>query len=502
MKIRSRNLHPRRGRSGRLPAALVAAATASAAFGGDGLDPLIPDQVILKLAEDASLEAVVQELAPVAPGIHAADEIPGRRIHQLRFELQDGAPPDGLEPALAGMVAAGTLIWSEFGYQAQTGEGRTDSLWVTGLDLGADQYHGQFVRELLGLQAAHALTRGSGVVVAVLDTGLDLTHPLIEGPISAAALDLVDGLPSITDPTDGIDNDADGLVDEMAGHGTFVASLVHLVAPEATLLPIRILDTEGRTDIFLMAKGIAAAIDGGAQVINMSLGSTYKSVAVEDLTDEAAHSGVVVVASIGNLDRDAPEEYPAADNGAFGVVATGPADLRAPFSNYGDFAAISAPGTVALAGKAGVDPNLSVLGAIPGGGVGGWAGTSFSTALVSAAAALVRAAHPEWPNAAVPLSDLADAVMEPLLLHAVPIDAINPGFEGLLGAGRLDVAASIKASPPQNPADLDGDGSVDGVDLTIVLAAWGPCNNCPADIDGNGMVDGVDLTEVLAGWTG
>ena len=306
----------------------------------------------------------------------------------------------------------------------------------------------------------------------------------------------------MTDPADGLDNDLDGLVDEMAGHGTFVASLVQLVAPDATLLPIRILDTEGRTDVYLMAKGIAAAIDGGAQIINMSVGTTYDSAAVEYLIDEAEAKGIVVVASIGNLAREEPKEHPAADGGAFGVVATDPSDLRAPFSNFGDFAAIAAPGTISMRGKAGADAQASVLGALPGGGVGAWSGTSFSTAFVAGAAALVRSQHPEWPNDEVLLEDLADAVMTPILAAAVPIDAFNPGFEELLGAGRLDVAAAIAMGPPANPADLDGNGSIDGGDLATLLAAWGPCADCAADLDDNGSVDGGDLATLLAAWMG
>ena len=100
------------------------------------------------------------------------------------------------------------------------------------------------------------------------------------------------------------------------------------------------------------------------------------------------------------------------------------------------------------------------------------------------------------------LEDLADAVMTPILAAAVPIDAFNPGFEELLGAGRLDVAAAIAMGPPANPADLDGNGSIDGGDLATLLAAWGPCADCAADLDDNGSVDGGDLATLLAAWMG
>jgi len=475
----------------------------AAAHAGDDRDPLIPDEIVLELAPGISLDSVLATLAPLAPGLAPVEQVPGRPIHLLRFDVAGPEPPPELEQALQEMVVAGELAWSEFGYEAQTGEGRTDSLWVTGVGLGPDDFRGQFARDLLGLPAAHATSRGAGVLVAVIDSGLDATHPLIEAPISAAAIDLVDGNPSITDPADGVDNDGDGLVDEMAGHGTFVASLVHLVAPEATLLPIRILDTEGRTSVYLMAKGIAAAIDAGADVINMSVGTTYDSVAIEYLVEEAENAGIVVVASIGNLDRQEPEEHPAADGGAHGVVATDPTDRRAVFSNFGDAAALAAPGTTAFGAKGGLDPSASVLGAVPGGGVGGWSGTSFSTAFVAGAAALVRAQHPEWPDAEVPLEDLADEVMARLLATAVPIDAMNPGYEELLGAGRLDAAAAVELGPPAgDPADVDGDGIVGGADLGVLLSQWGACAGCAADLDGDGVVGGADIAVLLGAWTG
>jgi subtilisin family serine protease len=492
---------PARSSTARLAAVAALAVAVSTLQAAEDRDPVIPADILLRLAPGTSLESVVAALAPLAPKLEVADQIPNRPIHLLRYEAEGPEPSPELELALEALVVGGTLTWAEFGYEAQTGEGRTDSLWVTGVGLGQDAYRGQFARDLLGLPAAHAMTRGAGVVVAVIDSGLDTTHPVVAGPM-APGVDLVDAVPAIGDPADGIDNDGDGLIDEMAGHGTFVASLVRLVAPDATLLPIRILDTEGRTSVYLMAKGIAAAIDGGAQVINMSVGTTYDSIALEDLVDEAVDSGIVLVASIGNLDREAPEEYPAADGGAFGVVATSPSDVRANFSNFGGFAAVAAPGTVAFRGKAGLDPQASVLGAVPGGGVGGWAGTSFATAFVSGGAALVRSRHPEWPNAEVPLEDLSDAVMDLLLSTAVPIDALNPGFEGMLGTGRLDVAAAVAIGPPANPADLDGSGEVDGGDLAILLASWGACTDCEADLDDSGAVDGGDLAVLLAAWMG
>ncbi len=484
----------------RVLAALACFACAGAnAHAGDDRDRIIPSDIVLRLSDGTSLQAVVDALEPLAPGLAAVEQIPGRPIHLLRFKSSGAEPPPELELAIDAMVKSGTLVWGEFGYEAETGEGRTDSLWVTGVGMGDATFREQFAGDLLGLPAAHTMARGAGVVVAIVDSGLATDHPLVRNPL-ATGIDLVDGLPTMSDPLDGIDNDGDGIADEMAGHGTFVASLVGYTAPHATLLPIRVLDTEGRTTVYLMAKGIAAAIDGGAQVINMSVGTTYNSVALEDLAEEAEDAGITLIASIGNLNRIAPEEYPAAANGSFGVVATNHVDQRAAFSNFGTFAALSAPGAVLFEAGGAPSPSASVLGAVPGGQVGAWSGTSFSTAFVSGAAALVRGQHPEWPTADVPIEDIAATVMGRLAMSATPIDEINPGYEAMLGAGRLFVAGAVAMGPPVNPADLDGSGTVDGTDLTALLASWGTCARCPADIDASGEVDGKDLTAMLAAW--
>lgn len=480
---------------------LVCAACAcigAAAHAGDERDRIIASDIVVRLADGMSLQGVVDALAPAAPGLAAVEQIPGRPIHLLRFNSTGAEPPPELEVAIDAMVKSGTLIWGEFGYEAETGEGRTDSLWVTGVGMGDATFREQYAGDLLGLPAARTMARGAGVVVAIVDSGLAADHPLVTNP-RMAGVDLVDGLP-MSDPLDGIDNDGDGIADEMAGHGTFVASLIGYTAPHATLLPVRVLDTEGRTTVYLMAKGIAAAIDGGAKVINMSVGTTYNSVALEDLAEEAEDAGITLVASAGNLNRVAPEEYPAATNGSFGIVATDHVDRRAAFSNFGKFVALSAPGALVLEAGGAPSPTASVLGAVPGGQVGAWSGTSFSTAFVSGAAALVRGQHPEWPTVDVPLEDIAATVMGRLAMSAIPIDAINPGYEAMLGAGRLFVAGAVSMGPPVSPADLNGSGTVDGTDLTALLASWGTCAHCPADIDASGEVDGKDLTAMLAAW--
>ena len=188
---------------------------------------------------------------------------------------------------------------------------------------------------------------GVGVVVAILDTGIDATHPALAGKVMVG-FNFITNSSMTADVGDGIDTDKDDLTDEMVGHGTFTAGLVHLVAPQAQLLPVTVLNPDGIGDGFIIAKGMFFAIDQGVEVINMSLGSTYKSQAVEDATDEAEGWGIVVVGAAGNFDTNEVEEFPAFDNGAFGIVATDHEDIKASFSNYGEDLTISAPGTRGL----------------------------------------------------------------------------------------------------------------------------------------------------------
>ena len=106
----------------RVPIAIAfAALAASAASAGDDLDDLIADEFVVCLGPGTSLESVLAALAPMAPGLEVEDQIPNRPIHRLGFDLKGTEPPLDLELALEAMVLDGTLVWSEFGYEAQTG---------------------------------------------------------------------------------------------------------------------------------------------------------------------------------------------------------------------------------------------------------------------------------------------------------------------------------------------------------------------------------------------
>jgi thermitase len=228
------------------------------------------------------------------------------------------------------------------------------------------------------LPQAFRVTRGAGVTVAVLDTGVDTTHPEL-------ASHLIGGY-------DFVDNDSDpsevGVagVDRAYGHGTFVSGLVALAAPDARIMPVRVLDPNGMGDVWRLAKSMVWAAANGADVINLSLGTyTRTHVANELISDLAANGrGIVVVAAAGNAASNIPQ-FPAGEGGSrvLSVAATTPVDTLATFSDFGSWVDAAAPG-------------VSVWSTVPGGQYATWSGTSMATGLASGEAALVRAAYPSF----------------------------------------------------------------------------------------------------------
>jgi subtilisin family serine protease len=492
-------------------AVLVAAAVMTlhgpaAMAGGDGepgFSPRVDDRVVVRLrtpedpnALDAFIAAFVATPGNESLGLSLVDAVPNRGILLLDLGSPEGFNLDGVALQLESGAFAKHLLWGEFLYLDDAPEGADGTTGSTYVDsIAPPSFHQQYARPKLGLDAAQTLSRGAGVVVAVLDTGVDPTHPVLAGAV-LPGVDFVDGDLDANDTADGIDQDGDGVADELFGHGTFVAGMIRLVAPDAMILPIRVLDDEGRGDGWAIIRGMFAAIDRGPEVINVSIRSTYNSQAVEDAADEAESLGIAVVAAAGNFDLDR-REFPAAKSAVIGVVALDELDRKADFSSYNDKMFISAPGDTAF-GSGVPDPSRSIIGPLPGGDYGAWEGTSFATPLVAGAAALIRGQHPEWP------ADIttATAIRTRLELTAVDISAQNPAFDPeVFGVGRMAVGAAVGLGPAA-PAvgDLDGDGTIGFLDLTRVLSDWGLIHSS-ADVDGSGRVDLGDLLRILSDWS-
>jgi subtilisin family serine protease len=461
--------HHHRSLASLLIVSVGAAALVTLPARGDGDDGYVAEQAMVELVDGADIEQLSAEF-----GTTVLAGIPAHGLFLL------GLPDGWTEEQFELIVEEDERVEeAELNHESDAPEGQTQSFFVQVLE---STFQGQYVWPRITLDPAHALTRGGGVVVAVLDTGVDATHPVLAERIATGGYDFVNGTTDVSDAGNGLDDDGDGDVDELVGHGTFLAGLVAAVAPEATILPIKVLDGDGTSNAFHVAQGIFHAVDQGADVINLSLGTTESNEMLELALEYAAQQGVVVVAATGNLGVDEPL-YPADDQHTIAVVATDADDVRAPFSNYGEHVALSAPG-------------VEVSSTVPGAEYGQWSGTSMATAIVSGAAALLRAVDPE----ATP------ALIEQVLRESAdPIDALNPGFEGMLGAGRLNAAAAVELlAPAAGTGDLNADGAVDVEDLLIVIGAWGPCPadpGCTGDANADAVVDIEDLLLVIMNWS-
>ncbi|MEZ5407473.1 MAG: S8 family serine peptidase [Acidimicrobiales bacterium] len=278
-----------------------------------------------------------------------------------------------------------------------------------------------YALDAIGLPAAHRLSTGSGVVVAVLDTGAQLDHPALAGGL-VPGWDMVDGDGVPAETSNGRDDDGDGTIDEGAGHGTHVAGIVRQVAPGARIMPVRVLDDDGSGSLWAVTEGMLWAASHGAQVINASFGTHGSASLLKDAVARVTADGVLVVGAAGNDGKDR-RMYPGAADGALAVASVGPGDVASTFTNRGRWVDVVAPGETIHAAYA-----------LPAGSYAANSGTSMATPFVSGEAALVRARRP----AASPAE-----VSRVITATATSVDRINPKMAGDLGSGRIDAAAAV-----------------------------------------------------------
>lgn len=285
----------------------------------------------------------------------------------------------------------------------------------------------------IGLPAAHRVSTGGGVKVAILDTGIDPHHPLFRGRIVASADFLNPANTAAIDMADGIDNDNNNAIDEAYGHGTHVAGIVSLAAPDCMLLVGRVLDADGQGDVLAVAAGIRWAVRNGADVINLSLGTLTHSDAIQNALEYAESRHVVVVASAGNWGAENPQEFPATSSHAFAIAASDASRHPASFTSFGNFVALSAPG-------------VAVRSAYPGGEYRLWSGTSMSTPFVAGTAALLLSLHPAWSPG---------QVFERILQTSSHLYGLSPAQVDKLGDGMLNAGAALAAdyAPGVTPTD-------------------------------------------------
>lgn len=302
-----------------------------------------------------------------------------------------------------------------------------------------------WAQQRFGTERLASMATGADVTVAVVDSGVDRTHPQLRTQV-------VDG-------TDYLEPAGDGTRD-CVGHGTAVASIIAAtardgvafrgLAPQATILPVRVSEQQlvdgqesGRTvSAGRFAAAIRWAVDHGADVLNLSVVLHTDDPAVRASVAYAVDRDVVVVAAAGNLhDVGDPLPYPAAYDGVLGVGAITADGSRAPFSQTGPYVDVVAPGT-------------EVLGAVPGRGHRRQNGTSYATPFATATAALIRQYHPGLSAAEVIGRIVATADPAPAAARdAYGAGVLNP-YRAVAdtGAAAVAPAPSALAAAPVDPA--------------------------------------------------
>ena len=316
-------------------------------------------------------------------------------------------------------------LWAGGNFLAWTGGSR--GLWAGGSYSLMPQ--NSQVWNKINLQAAQRLAPnlGAGVTVAVIDTGIDLNHSAFQGSLSA---------PSTWQDfyaNDAVPQDEGTLGMGAYGHGTNVAGIILQVAPRAKIMPLRVLGPSGSGDVATVARAIDWAVSKGANIINLSLGSSDNSKVVQDAVNRATSRDVLVLSSAGNANAS-KITYPAAnasnkDNGV-NILSVGSVDLadqKSSFSNYSDKLKVMAPGE-------------NVYAPAPGELVAAWSGTSQATPMAAGGLALALG-----QTLKVPVSSL-DAAMSQTAFGIYGIPG-NAPYDNKLGVkGRLDLAAFLSAT--------------------------------------------------------
>lgn len=277
----------------------------------------------------------------------------------------------------------------------------------------------QWGMDTINAEAGWARATGAGIIVAVLDTGVDGTHPDLLGQVIAGF-----------DPVTGLGIPA-GANSDFGAHGTHVAGIIAALndgvgtvglAPDVQIMPIPIFQP-GSVGSFLIGLGVIWAVDNGADVLNNSWGGAVYSQLVRATFDYALAHGVIPIASAGN-DRNAWIAFPAAYSGVIAVGATTPHNERTAFSQFGGWMSVTAPGT-------------RILSTVPGAGFEYWDGTSMSGPFVAALAALLLEIHPT-----------ATPCQIRRLMEKTAVDIEAPGFDTASGHGLINVAAAVTAPLP------------------------------------------------------
>jgi subtilisin family serine protease/PKD repeat protein len=474
-----------------LPTDIPSGPTASISNSSSLILPLrpayVPGQVIVKLrdgvtlsqgpgkpasANRAALAATLSRIGARQSARVFSDALaqqrtdePGSAVSDLariyRLKLNDGVD---VQTAVAALSADPNVEYAEPDYIARAADTQRISGWTVShpltpaLPKGPERSAGASVRfqsvapddplypaqwglAKIGAEAAWSVVTGTPAVdIAIVDSGIDLTHPDFANQLWINPGEIADN---------GVDDDNDGYVDDVNGwdfvygtnnvvdengHGTEVAGVAGAGANNGVgiaglcwncrLMVVKVMQPSGIANYSDVAAGVAYAASKGAKVINLSVGGYADSRALRDAITAAVAQGAVVVGGAGNDNVSTPF-YPAAYDNVLAVAGTTISDTKSTFSDYGTWVDVSAPA-------------VNITTTLMGSNYGPASGTSLAAPFVSGLAGLLRSLHPDW----------SPALVGAQIIHTTDdIDSANPDHAGWLGDGRINAGKAVTTTP-------------------------------------------------------
>ncbi|MGA2279704.1 MAG: S8 family serine peptidase [Verrucomicrobiota bacterium] len=458
-----------------LPASLEITGNAARFSNTDWLDkhaikkmkPLYPEMVREKKARGVTGEQIAQEMRDRFPArAHRAPA--GLKAPDLTrtyvIDMSDSAESE-VAQKLAELQADPNVEYAEQDMILQANVLPDDpyltstTLWTNIFDL-----YGLY---LISCPAAWDTSTGQGIIVGVVDSGVDCTHPDIINNIWNNPGEI---------PGNGVDDEGDGYIDDvhgwnfvdsnndvsdLNGHGTHVAGTIAAtgnngigvigVAWNARIMPVRGLDSHGNGDIDTLANCVNYAASEGADVINCSWGGPGFSSTLQQTFWLAHYMGAVCVVAAGNANADASVFTPANIPEAITVAASDSNDQLAYFSNWGSKIDVAAPGVNILSLHAAGTTNFPVV----GDDYALCSGTSMASPHVAGVAALILSLHPGWT---------VEQVRQAIRCSAD--DLGTPGFDYSFGYGRVNAAAAVALA--NDPLEARITSMLDGMVLTNI----------------------------------
>jgi len=328
-----------------------------------------PAEVVFSVNDHAKLDEVLSSYnlelsgALLVPNSYVG-ETRGEDARQLSYRMRQDSRVENADPNLI-LKANPTnfgLDGSNFSFDASSVINGTSQ----SSDSGYTTAQTQWAWQKINLSAIQPINKGAGVTVAVLDTGVNYNHQDLKGHV-------LTGYDAITGAANGND---------VNGHGTFVAGVILQIAPQVTILPVRVLDASGNGTLSSVVNGLQYAVNQHAAIANLSFSSATDSNWLHNAVQNARSNGMTVVDSAGN-EGVSDYYYPAAYSETIGVSATDQSDYRADFANYSSYIQLSAPG-------------VTIYSMYYQGGYGWANGTSFSTPMVVGGLALMKSLHPDY----------------------------------------------------------------------------------------------------------